>query len=64
MSILIFFSFLFYAPVVIWSKTIPAIGALMIPKTVAYLLIVILGYKHYINAYMYRIVWYNSNIRK
>lgn len=43
MSILIFFSFLFYAPVVILSKTIPAIRALMMPKTVAYLLIVILG---------------------
>ncbi len=33
MSVLIFLSFLFYIPVVLWSRKIPAVGALMMPKT-------------------------------
>ncbi len=44
MPTLIAFSFLFYAPVVLWVDVVPAIGALMIPKTIAYFLIVYLGY--------------------
>lgn len=49
MWILISLSFLFYVPVVLFSKTVPAIGALMMPKTVAYLLIVWMGFKYFIS---------------
>lgn len=45
----IFLSFLFYVPVVLFSKTIPAIGALMMPKTVAYFLIVWFGFKYFVS---------------
>lgn len=38
-------SFALYAPVVLWSDTISWIGALMIPKTLAYVWIVIMGYQ-------------------
>lgn len=48
MSLLVFLSFLFYIPVVLFSSTYPIVGALMMPKTVAYLLIVILGYRFFI----------------
>jgi len=37
-------SFAFYLPVVLWSETIPAIGVLMIPKTCAYVWLVLIGY--------------------
>lgn len=49
MWLLISLSFLFYVPVVLFSKTIPAIGALMMPKTVAYFLIVWFGFKHFVS---------------
>lgn len=48
MDLLIFLSFLFYAPVVLFADKYPPLGALMMPKTVAYLLIVILGFKTYV----------------
>lgn len=48
MDLLIFLSFLFYAPVVVFADKYPLVGALMMPKTVAYLLIVILGFKTYV----------------
>ena len=48
MSFLIFLSFLFYVPVVVLIDKVPAIGAFMIPKTVAYILIVVEGFKHFI----------------
>lgn len=48
MALLIALSFLFYLPVVLFSKTVPAIGSLVMPKTVCYLLIVVVIYKHYI----------------
>ena len=51
MWILILLSFLFYAPVVLWSEKFPLVGALMMPKTVAYLMIVVLGYKHFIGGF-------------
>lgn len=51
MAELIFFSFLFYLPVVLWADSIPAIGALMMPKTVAYLLLVVVGYKNFIKEF-------------
>ncbi len=37
-------SFGFYVPVVLWSSNIPIIGILMIPKTLAYVWIVLMGY--------------------
>lgn len=48
MDLLIFLSFLFYIPVVLFSDTIPVIGALMMPKTVAYFLIVVSGFKFFV----------------
>lgn len=48
MSLLIFLSFLFYLPVVLFVDKFPAVGALMMPKTIAYVYIVLEGYKHYI----------------
>lgn len=48
MSLLIFLSFLFYVPVVLFSDQIPPIGALMMPKTVAYVFIVWGGFKHFV----------------
>ncbi len=45
MPMAITLSFLFYIPVVIYANTIPAIGALMIPKTIAYVWIVVMGYQ-------------------
>lgn len=38
-------SFLFYIPVVLFSSTYPLVGMLMIPKTIAYVYIVWVGYK-------------------
>lgn len=37
-------SFAFYVPVILFANSIPAIGMLMIPKTVCYVWIVIMGY--------------------
>ncbi len=47
MSLLISLSFIFYAPVVLWVHKVPAIGALMIPKTIAYFAIVYIGYRRF-----------------
>jgi len=38
-------SFAFYIPVVLFAKAIPIVGVLMIPKTVAYVWIIYMGYK-------------------
>lgn len=38
-------SFACYIPVVLFAAAIPAVGALMMPKTMAYLLVVIFGYR-------------------
>lgn len=46
-SILIFFSFLFYIPVVLFADKYPLVGMLMLPKTVAYFLLAYFGYKKY-----------------
>lgn len=40
----IFISFAMYVPVVLWSHVIPYIGMLMMPKTLAYVWIVYIGY--------------------
>lgn len=45
MPLSIILSFGFYIPVVLWSNTLPLIGILMIPKTLAYVWIVFMGYK-------------------
>lgn len=37
-------SFLFYIPVVLFADAVPAVGALMIPKTCAYVWTVLIGY--------------------
>lgn len=38
-------SFGFYLPVVLWAGTVPAVGALMIPKTCAYVWLVWMGWR-------------------
>lgn len=48
---LVLLSFLFYIPVVILSSKYPIVGALMMPKTLAYLFIVILGYRYFIGEF-------------
>lgn len=47
-SPLIAASFLFYLPVVIGSRFFPLLGILMIPKTIAYVLLVAVGYRYFI----------------
>lgn len=54
MAVLIFFSFLFYIPVVLWAQFVPVIGALMMPKTAAYLLLVMTGYRYFMEKYRRR----------
>ncbi len=48
---LILLSFAFYMPVVVFSKKYPAVGALMMPKTIAYLLIVVFGFKYFVDGF-------------
>ena len=45
MGICIFFSFLFYAPVILFARDFPLVGMLMIPKTIMYVAIQILAYR-------------------
>lgn len=45
MAIWVFISFICYIIVVVGSSTIAALGAFMLPKTIAYFIIVYLGYK-------------------
>lgn len=47
-SLLIAVSFLCYLPVVVGARFVPVLGALMIPKTVAYVLLVAVGYRYFI----------------
>lgn len=44
MWLAIVLSFAFYIPVVVWSHSIPVVGTLMIPKTMAYVWIVFMGF--------------------
>ncbi len=44
-SIAVFLSFAFYLPVAIGSSFYPILGSLMIPKTLAYVWIIAIGYK-------------------
>lgn len=48
MWLAIVLSFGFYIPVVLWANTISWVGILMIPKTLAYVWVVIMGYKEFI----------------
>ena len=41
----IFLSYLFYTPVILFVNQVPMLGMLMIPKTLAYVAIAIIGYK-------------------
>ena len=47
MAIAVFLSFAFYVPVVLWCTTIRIVGMLMIPKTLAYVWIVLIGYRYF-----------------
>ena len=47
MAFSIFLSFAFYIPVVLFADKYPLVGLLMIPKTIAYIYIIYLGYKYY-----------------
>ncbi|MBU5311459.1 hypothetical protein KQI38_05415 [Tissierella carlieri] len=47
MWLAIVLSFVLYIPVVLWANTIPWIGILMIPKTLAYVWVVLMGYKEF-----------------
>lgn len=49
MGLAIALSFGFYIPVVLWSAVFPMVGMLMIPKTLAYVWIVSMGWKLYKN---------------
>ncbi len=49
MGVLILLSFLFYIPVVLFSSTYPWTGAFMLPKTLAYLLLVYSGYREFVS---------------
>ena len=51
-AICILLSFAFYLPVILYAHTIPAIGTLMIPKTIAYVLVAILAYQN---------IWHKQN---
>ncbi|MFU0799529.1 MAG: Brp/Blh family beta-carotene 15,15'-monooxygenase [Xylanivirga thermophila] len=44
-GITILISYAFYIPVILFARNIPAIGFLMIPKTIAYLAAAFIGYK-------------------
>lgn len=47
MPLAVALSFGFYLPVVLFSATFPAVGVLMIPKTLAYVWIVLMGWELY-----------------
>lgn len=49
MYLAIILSFGFYIPVVLWASKISWVGTLMIPKTLAYVWIVYMGYKEFKN---------------
>lgn len=47
MSWAVILSFGFYIPVILFGSTIPLLGMLMIPKTLAYVWVVLMGWKFY-----------------
>lgn len=48
MAIAVILSFAFYIPVVLWGDVVPLLGILMIPKTLAYVWVILIGFKHYL----------------
>ena len=44
-------SFAFYIPVVLWADAVPIIGMLMIPKTLCYVWLVLMGFWEFSNAH-------------
>lgn len=42
---MIFVSYAFYTPVILWVQQTPILGMLMIPKTLAYVAIAIIAYR-------------------
>jgi hypothetical protein len=51
MAVLIFLSFMFYVPVVLWASVYPWVGAFMMPKTIAYLLLIYVGFRNYVKIF-------------
>jgi hypothetical protein len=47
LSVLIFISYAFYIPVILFVQKVPMIGMLMIPKTIAYLLMALSVYRNF-----------------
>ena len=47
MPLAVILSFGFYIPVVLFASAIPLVGMLMIPKTLAYVWVVLMGWKLY-----------------
>ena len=47
LGIAVILSFGFYAPVVLWASENFFVGMLMIPKTLAYVWVVFIGYKEF-----------------
>lgn len=47
MALAVFLSFALYIPVVIWGTVYRLVGILMIPKTLAYVWVVLIGYNHF-----------------
>ncbi len=47
MPLAVILSFGFYIPVVLFAETVPLLGMLMIPKTLAYVWVVLMGWKLY-----------------
>lgn len=47
LGIAVFLSFAFYVPVVLWASENMLVGMLMIPKTLAYIWIILIGYKEF-----------------
>jgi hypothetical protein len=49
MALAVTLSFAFYIPVVLFADAYPLIGMLMIPKTLAYVWVVVMGYRFRVN---------------
>lgn len=64
MAVLISLSFMFYLPVVLWARWVPWVGALMMPKTVTYLLMVIIGFKIFIPSFSEAKIETNNHLFK
>ncbi len=47
LALLIYVSYAFYLPVILWVREVPLLGMLMIPKTLAYIVMAVLAYKKF-----------------